>query len=685
MECTLRFNFCEYLFPHTILYYNYIYIVLFDVLYRIYSMCVHLYTCIIEQLPQFILNFSIFFLFSSHFRCRIENRGEFLEKLQRARVAVRAGQASQTILSTVGSQRLIVGNWILSSQKELQLHINNTDSQQVTILQDDLPGFIFESNRATKHTFRAESTLGADFASGWSMQRKKKVRSKVEVQKVQVKNKARDLYNRYFKAAQAVPRGVVAKLAEIVHTIEQSVEQQCSLRAALRIGGHYDSGTWSNTSWQENLRNAFNDLADLLREDGVVSAYEMHSSGLVQALLMVLSKNSWENEIPRNKLNKFHKQRVSIFKQCILSNNKANTASILIQKLVSVLESTEKLPVFIYDAPGSGYGLQILTKRLRFRLERAACESTLFDRTGRSLKMEPLATIGQLAKYLLKMVAKQWYDMDRSTFIFLQKFKEVIPSDAVVFKHQHDFDENGLIYFIGSNGKTAEWVNPAQYGLVNVSSSDGKQLPYGKLEDILSRDSVSVNCHTKDNKKAWFAIDLGVHIIPSAYTLRHARGYGRSALRFWLLQASKDAVNWTTLVTHNDDRSLTEPGSTSTWAIYCPDEIEGYRHIRIQQNGRNASNQTHYLSLSGFEIYGKVVLICEDMGKTAVKEAEAKLRRERRLVRSQLKHIMTGARVVRGVDWRWDDQDGVGDNKVGTVTGEIHNGKCDHLKLKTVS
>lgn len=596
-----------------------------------------------------------------------------MEKLQRARTAVRTGQASQSILSTVGSLRLIVGNWMLSSQKEGQLHINNTDSQQVTILQDDLPGFIFESNRATKHTFRAESTLGADFASGWSMQRKKKVRSKVEVQKVQVKNKARDLYNRYFKAAQAVPRGVVAKLAEIVRTIEQSVEQQCSLRAALRMG--HESGSLPMTSWQENLRNSFNDLADLLREDGVVSAYEMHSSGLVQALLTVLSKNSWENEIPRNKLNKYHKQRVAIFKQCILSNNKANTASILIQKLVSVLESTEKLPVFIYDAPGSGYGLQILTKRLRFRLERAACESTLFDRTGRSLKMEPLATIGQLAKYLLKMVAKQWYDMDRSTFIFLKKFKEVMPNDAIIFKHQHDFDENGLIYFIGSNGKTAEWVNPAQYGLVNVSSSDGKQLPYGKLEDILSRDSVSVNCHTKDNKKAWFAVDLGVHIIPSAYTLRHARGYGRSALRFWLLQASKDAVNWTTLVTHNDDRSLTEPGSTSTWAIYCPDEVEGYRHIRIQQNGRNASNQTHYLSLSGFEIYGKVVSVCEDMGKTAVKEAEAKLRRERRLVRSQLKHIMTGARVVRGVDWRWDDQDGVGDNKVGTVTGEIHNGK----------
>lgn len=597
-----------------------------------------------------------------------------MEKLQRARSAVRTGVPSQTIFSTVGPIRLIVGNWILSCQKESQLFINNTDSQQVTILQDDLQGFVFESNRATKHTFRAESTLGADFVSGWSMQRKKKIRSKVEVQKVQVKNKARDLYNRYFKAAQAVPRGAVAKLTKIVQQMEQAVDEQCSDRFALQRENIESDIVTKNSSWQVKLRNAFNGLSDLLQEDGVVSAYEMHSSGLVQSLLTVLSKNAWENKITRKMANKLHKQRVAIFKECIIdTNNKnINTASILVQKLVSVLESTEKLPVYIYDATGSVYGLQVLTKRLRFRLERAACESTLFDRTGRSLKMEPLATVGQLAKYLQKMVAKQWYDMDRATFIFLKKLKV---ETSTQFKYQADFDDNGIIYFIGSNGKTTEWVNPGQYGLVVVTCSDGKQLPYGKLEDILSRDSVSVNCHTKDNKKSWFAIDLGVYVSPTAYTLRHARGYGRSALRFWLLQASKDGVNWTTLITHNDDRSLTEPGSTNTWTINCPsEETSGYRHIRIQQNGRNASNQTHYLSLSGFEIYGKVISVCDDMGKVSAKETETKIRRERRLIRSQLKNITTGARVVRGVDWRWDEQDGVGENRVGTVTGEIHNG-----------
>lgn len=117
-----------------------------------------------------------------------------------------------------------------------------------------------------------------------------------------------------------------------------------------------------------------------------------------------------------------------------------------------------------------------------------------------------------------------------------------------------------------------EWVNPAAYGLVVVTSSEGRNLPYGRLEDILSRDSSALNCHTNDDKNAWFAIDLGLWVIPSAYTLRHARGYGRSALRNWVFQVSKDGQNWMTLYTHVDDSSLNEPGYNQYFGVcydYC--------------------------------------------------------------------------------------------------------------------
>ncbi|XP_071056058.1 E3 ubiquitin-protein ligase Ufd4 isoform X3 [Onthophagus taurus] len=597
-----------------------------------------------------------------------ENRGEFLEKLQKARAAVRNTTNSQPILSKPGQTRLVVGNWSLTSRRDAELHIHNSDGQQqATILREDLPGFIFESNRGTKHSFTAETSLGPEFSTGWSNKRGKRLRSKMEATKQKVKYQAQAIYDQYFKAAQAQPRGVVAKLGNIVAQIERACQKQSS----------YGNNREGGNSWKEILRNALDELTQILQEDGVVSAYELHSSGLVQALLSMLSTSYWDQGLKSTKTNKHQKQRVQVFKKCFEDQNEPehSPTSILVHKLISVLESIEKLPVFLYDTPGTGYSLQILTRRLRFRLEKAPGESSLIDRTGRGLKMEPLSTVAQLERYLLKMVAKQWYDYDRGTFQFLKKLRE---SKYQNFKHNHDFDENGLMYFIGTNGKTcSEWVNPAQYGLVVVTSSDGRNLPYGRVEDILSRDTSALNCHTNDDKRSWFSIDLGLFIIPSAYTLRHARGYGRSALRNWLFQMSRDGVTWTTLYTHTDDTSLNEPGSTSTWPIETTaDEYQGWRHIRIQQCGKNASGQTHYLSLSGFEIYGQVTSVCDDLGKAA-KEADAILKKQRKLLKAQmLKHITVGARVVRGMDWKWRDQDGNPPGE-GTVTGELHSGWID--------
>jgi len=67
-------------------------------------------------------------------------------------------------------------------------------------------------------------------------------------------------------------------------------------------------------------------------------------------------------------------------------------------------------------------------------------------------------------------------------------------------------------------------------------------------------------------------------------------------------------------------------------------------------------------------------VLCSVLGK-AVREAEATLRRQRRHVRTHiLRQMVQGARVVRGMDWKWRDQDGNPPGE-GTITGEIHNGK----------
>jgi E3 ubiquitin-protein ligase HECTD1 len=73
----------------------------------------------------------------------------------------------------------------------------------------------------------------------------------------------------------------------------------------------------------------------------------------------------------------------------------------------------------------------------------------LVDRTGKNLKMEPLATVDQLERFLLRMVARQWYDYDRNTFHFIKYLKQNAP---ITLSYERDFDQNGLMYWIGTNG-----------------------------------------------------------------------------------------------------------------------------------------------------------------------------------------------------------------------------------------
>lgn len=80
--------------------------------------------------------------------------------MQRARSQVKPSTTSQPILSAPGPTKLTVGNWSLTCLKEGEIAIHNSDGQQATILKEDLPGFVFESNRGTKHSFTAETSLG---------------------------------------------------------------------------------------------------------------------------------------------------------------------------------------------------------------------------------------------------------------------------------------------------------------------------------------------------------------------------------------------------------------------------------------------------------------------------------------------------------------------------------------------
>lgn len=74
--------------------------------------------------------------------------------------------------------------------------------------------------------------------------------------------------------------------------------------------------------------------------------------------------------------------------------------------------------------------------------------------------------------------------------------------------------------------------------------------------------------------------------------------------------------------------------------------------------GPNASGSSHYLSLSGFELYGKVVGVVEEPIAAAVLQEEQSLLRQRAETKRLARHLGPGVRVVRGPDWKWNKQDG---------------------------
>jgi hypothetical protein len=86
-----------------------------------------------------------------------------------------------------------------------------------------------------------------------------------------------------------------------------------------------------------------------------------------------------------------------------------------------------------------------------------------------------------------------------------------------VFPFKAPFDENGILYFIGTEGGRKQWVNPHDAGHVVASrSSNG----FGHARDLVGRSFV--NSHTDSKPDSWMAVDLGAHrsISPTHYCLR---------------------------------------------------------------------------------------------------------------------------------------------------------------------
>ncbi|CAM9424244.1 unnamed protein product, partial [Ectocarpus fasciculatus] len=166
-------------------------------------------------------------------------------------------------------------------------------------------------------------------------------------------------------------------------------------------------------------------------------------------------------------------------------------------------------------------------------------------------------------------------------------------------------DEAGLLYYLGTRGLSAPYVNPHIVGAVAVSwSSQGA----GELSSFVSHTNVNDYSYTGNSSNSWMAVDIGSgrEFRPTGYSLRHDMMGQRGVLRNWWFQARRNDGDWEVLSTHIADGSLTVVAGSEAYFPLPEKELKGYQHFRILQTGLNSSGK-HRLSCAGFELFG---LLC---------------------------------------------------------------------------
>lgn len=381
----------------------------------------------------------------------------------------------------------------------------------------------------------------------------------------------------------------------------------------------------------ERLAKLLTKLKKFFVDQRTLSVYEFASSGLVDILLKLFEKNSSDKDSVF--------QRAALFCSIFLSDDQSTAFHFLIRKLVSLLESIEKSPLFLYDT-SLNCGMQIFSKRFRFQIRYENDRQMFLDRTGKSLNVEPLTTVGQLKNFLASMVSKQWFDYPHNHFEFVKQLKI---HGRMTFSYNSDFDTNGILFWIGTNGKIVdEYTNPHSIGLVTVQCSEGNLTGHQLAKIIQHPNATESNDETQRQFNS-LTIDFGLLLLPSHITLR-CNG-NASVLSHWsktiIFHLSKDNFRYvpceTTLLVDG-------PSPILTWKIENSfDSNVQFRYLRINtKTGRNL------VSLGGLEIYGDVFSSIDIRSKPELSRSRSTREDNRQRSTTNLQHsISTSAAAIR--------------------------------------
>ena len=166
---------------------------------------------------------------------------------------------------------------------------------------------------------------------------------------------------------------------------------------------------------------------------------------------------------------------------------------------------------------------------------------------------------------------------------------------------ESNFDTNGVLHYIGTQGGTRDYQNPRTSGDVVVSWSS---IELGTVDLFVQhRHANAVNSCTKNVANSWMQVDLGQNrtLRPTYYCLRNSNN-SANALRNWRLEGSNDGQTWTTLRNHANDTTLAAQSmSEANWSVENCGVCN--RFFRIFQYGKNSGDED-FLMCAGIELYG---------------------------------------------------------------------------------
>jgi hypothetical protein len=205
------------------------------------------------------------------------------------------------------------------------------------------------------------------------------------------------------------------------------------------------------------------------------------------------------------------------------------------------------------------------------------------------------------------------------------------------FLYESDFDQNGLIWWLGTRtftqsvlhrfttltlffsemGASTVWENPATTGKVQVKVSHTLfNASTMKAADVLGTYQEPVACFWGGSAPTYCVIDLGIVTLNvSHYTLRHGYNYSNSFMQDFVLEGSHDAENWEPVHEQLKTPFATAHAKASFSVLHtptCTGVGKFFRYYRIFQKGNyfmgTTSNQktAPFLCINGVEFYGVV-------------------------------------------------------------------------------